>query len=152
MPRLSTKITVKLEPELLQALQAISEAEGQTISRLVRDAVNSYVDERREEDGTGIIRLSLSRFETSVIADLVRIGYVDSAEQVFHETFHDQMSTHGIGRALEMASRIRELSPYKGVPPATLVPLSYASKRNAPELTDEEEDEDEGAPLPATRR
>lgn len=149
MPRLSTKITVKLEPELLQELQIISESEGQTISRLVREAVNSYVNERREEDGMGILRLSMSRFEMAVAADLVRIGYADSAEQVFHEAFHDQMATHGFGRALEMASRIRELSPFKGVSPATPVSLSFPpTRRRHPEIADEDED-DEGEPVPS---
>jgi hypothetical protein len=142
MPRLSTKITVKLEPELLQELQNISESEGLTISRLVRDAVNDYFKERREDDGMGIVRLSLSRFELSVISDLVRIGYVDSAEEVFHQAFHDQMATHGIGRALEMATRIRELSPFKGGPPATLVPLSFGpTKRRPPEFAEEDDGE-----------
>jgi metal-responsive CopG/Arc/MetJ family transcriptional regulator len=144
MPRLSTKITVKLEPELLQELQMISESEGQTISRLVREAVNNYVNERREEDGMGILRLSMSRFEMSVVADLVRIGYADSAEHVFHEAFHDQMATHGFGRTLEMASRIRELSPIKGVSPATPVSLSFApTRRRHPEVSDDDDGEDE---------
>jgi metal-responsive CopG/Arc/MetJ family transcriptional regulator len=153
MPRLSTKITVKLEPELLQELQVISESEGQTISRLVREAVNNYVNERREEDGMGILRLSMSRFEMSVVADLVRIGYADTAEHVFHEAFHDQMATHGIGKTLEMASRIRELSPIKGVSPATPVSLSFAPKRRHPEVSDDDEEEEESvAPTQSQKR
>ena len=142
MPRLSTKITVKLEPELLQDLQMISESEGLTISRLVREAVYNYIQERRDNEGMGIVKLNLSRFELSVVNDLVRIGYVDSAEQVFHETFHDQMADHGIGRILEMASRIKDLTPFHGnVPYAPVSPSSSDRRRRIPPEMDDSEDE-----------
>ena len=138
MPRLSTKITVKLEPELLQDLQGISESEGLTISRLVREAVYNYINERRDNEGMGIVKLNLSRFEMSVVNDLVRIGYVDSAEQVFHETFHDQMAAHGFGRVLEMASRIKDLTPFQGnVPYAPVSPSSSRRRKGPPEVEDE---------------
>jgi len=145
MPRLSTKITVKLEPELLQDLQFISESEGLTISRLVREAVYEYIKERRDNSGLGIVKLGLSRFEMSVVNDLVRIGYVDTPEQAFHEAFHDQMYNHGIGRKLEMATKIKELAPFKGnVPSVPVSPSSSLGRRHTSEEDDDSDEADEG--------
>jgi len=145
MPKLTTKITVKLEPEFLQDLQSISESEGMTISRLVREAVYDYVSERRDEESPGTIRLSLSRFEMAVVNDLIRIGYVDDAQQLFHEALHDQLSTHNLGKALEMASRIRDMSPYsRFIPQGQASPSSISKTKNGqrvPEADDEEERE-----------
>ncbi|MDG6224357.1 MAG: hypothetical protein QCI82_02465 [Candidatus Thermoplasmatota archaeon] len=142
MPRLSTKITVKLEPELLQELQLISEYEGHTVSRLVRESVYNYVKERREGYGSGTIRLNLSRFEMSVVNDLVKIGYVDNAEQVFHEAFHDQMANHGMGKAMEMASRIRDMAPFKGGVPSSPSSLSDQALKNASKGEEEGPDDE----------
>ena len=120
----------------------ISEYEGHTVSRLVRESVYNYIKERREGYGSGTIRLTLSRFEMSVVNDLVRIGYVDNVEQVFHEAFHDQMANHGMGKAMEMASRIREMAPFKGDFPSGPASLSDHEWKRASE-DDEDGDKEE---------
>ena len=63
MQKLTTKISVKLEPDQLYDLQEVAESQGLTVSRCVRKAVVSYIREHNEEGGSSILRLTLTRLE-----------------------------------------------------------------------------------------
>ncbi|MGA1822270.1 MAG: ribbon-helix-helix domain-containing protein [Thermoplasmatota archaeon] len=111
MPKLSTKITVKLEPELLSELHASAESEGKTISECVREAVINYVKERRTDGEPHVLRLMLTRYEASLIGDLLELGVVDSAGELFHRSFSDFVSGQRLRNFVETAQWLKGTKP-----------------------------------------
>ena len=111
MPKLSTKITVKLEPELLSELHASAESESKTISGCVREAVINYVRERRKDGGPHVLRLTMTRYESSMIDDLVDLGVVDSAEELFHRSFNDFVSGQKLRQFVDTAHWLKNTGP-----------------------------------------
>lgn len=143
MPKLSTKITVKLEPELLSELHASAESEGKTISGCVREAVINYVRERRMDGEPHVLRLTLTRYENSMIEDLVDIGVVDTAGELFHRSFTDFISGQKLKQIVETAQWLNNTGPVvsKSTPrPTHHPPLSQADYDNL----NRENGEDEG--------
>lgn len=111
MPRLSTKITVKLEPELLKDLHETADDEGRTISECVREAVLRYIRERRETERTTVLRLNLTRYERTVVNGLVNLGIADDPEEIFHRSFGDFVSGEGLKGYMETLRIVRNTRP-----------------------------------------
>jgi len=146
MPKLSTKITVKLEPELLSELQASAESEGKTISGCVREAVINYVRERRLEGEPHVLRLTLTRYENTMIDDLVELGVVDSAGELFHRSFNDFASGQNLKQLVETAQWVKTTRPLvpdnsskpTHHPPITLPDDDYINRENGEDERKEE--------------
>ena len=111
MPKLSTKITVKLEPELLSELHSSADSEGKTISECVREAVINYVRERRMDGEPRVLRLTLTRYENNIVDDLVELGVVDSAGELFHRSFDDFVTGQKLKQYVETAQWLKNTGP-----------------------------------------
>ena len=115
MPRLSTKVTVKLEPDLLTNLQSVAESGGQTVSGCVREAVIRYLREQRTDGGPGVIRLTLTRFEREVVDTLLDRGVVDTPQELYHRALETYIS-EGVLRPIRSLEALRRLRPLPNRP------------------------------------
>ena len=122
MPKLTTKISVKLEPDQLYDLQEVAESQGLTVSRCVRKAVVSYIREHNEEGGSSVLRLTLTRLEKEAVGSLVDLGVIDDPEEFFHKAFTDYMA-EGVKKPLETLDRIKQLRPVPNRRSGTPVPI-----------------------------
>ncbi len=122
MPKLTTKISVKLEPDQLYDLQEVAESQGLTVSRCVRNAVVRYIREHNEEGGSSVLRLTLTRLEKEAVGSLVDLGVIDDPEELFHKAFNDYLAD-GVKRPLEALDRIKQLRPVPNRRPGTPVPI-----------------------------
>ena len=118
MPRLSSKMTIKLEPELLQKLQAMAETEGVTVSNCVRRAVIDYVREQGDAERTNTLRLDLTLMETSMITQLVRIGVIKEPQELFHKAFDSYLSGDLV-KSLELARSLSQMKEFPSTVPIT---------------------------------
>ena len=137
---MSSKMTIKLEPELLRKLQAIAEREGVTVSSSVRRAVIDYVREQSEPGSANELRMDLTLMETSMITQLVRIGVIREPQELFHKSFDSYVSTGDLMKAIELA---RSLSQMKEFP--STVPITTQKQRFEPLQGIEEGDDEEVA-------
>jgi len=135
MPRMSSKITIKLDPELLSRLQDIAEIEGVSVSNYVRRSVLKNLREKDAAKCPHVLNLDLSMLETATVTQLVRIGVIRDPQELFHKAFDSYMS-NDLRRTLAFA---RDLESMKAFPPT--VPLT-ARRREL----DPFEDIDEGGP------
>jgi len=142
MPKLSTKITVKLEPDLLDDLQLTAESEGKTISECVREAVIKYIQEQREKSQPQVLRLNLSRYERNLLDELLEVGIVDSAEDLFHRTFDDFITGEGLRRYLDAIKLIKGTRPLISKP-APVPNSHYFASGSEPSESDNDKIGDE---------
>ncbi len=137
-PRMSSKMTIKLEPELLRRLQAIAEREGGTVSNSVRRAVIDYIREQSEPGSANELRMDLTLMETSMITQLVRIGVIREPQELFHKAFDNYVSGGDLIKAIDLT---RTLSQMKEFP--STVPITTQKQRLDPLQVLEEGEDDE---------
>jgi hypothetical protein len=86
MPKMSSKVTMKIEPKLLQTIQMKAESEGLPVSSYIRKAVISYIGER-QDDNPMTISFEMTPLEIRAISHLRSLGVVRYYEEVFHNAF-----------------------------------------------------------------
>lgn len=87
MPKLTSKVTIKLEPRLLDILQELADSEGLPVSSYIRKAVIEHIGERHEEGTPHTLRIELTEMEIRVIERLIGLGYIRKGEELFHISF-----------------------------------------------------------------
>ncbi|MFW3146347.1 MAG: ribbon-helix-helix protein, CopG family [Thermoplasmatota archaeon] len=87
MPKLTSKVTIKFEPKLLDILQELADSEGLPVSSYIRKAVIEYIGERHEEGTPHTLRVELTEMELRVIERLIGLGYIRRGEEIFHTSF-----------------------------------------------------------------
>lgn len=87
MPKLTSKVTIKLEPGLLDKLVELAESEGLPVSSYIRKAVIEHVGMRQDEGISTQMRIQPTRTELRVINRLMRLGYLRDPEDLFHKAF-----------------------------------------------------------------
>ncbi len=87
MPKLTSKVTMKIEPGLLDAIQEMADREGLPVSSFIRKAVISNIRGGQESD-PNVLRMELTEMEIRAINRLVRVGVVRNGEDVFHRAFN----------------------------------------------------------------
>lgn len=92
MPKMSSKVTMKIEPKLLQTIQVRAEAEGLAVSSYIRKAVISYIGERQEDDPRAI-RFEMTPLEIRAIYKLIGLGVAIKKEDIFHSAFDIYLRT-----------------------------------------------------------
>ncbi|MGA1872414.1 MAG: hypothetical protein ACMUHY_01970 [Thermoplasmatota archaeon] len=85
MPKMTSKITMKIEPKLLERIQSRADSEGLAVSSYIRKAVISYIGERKEDPRT--IRFEMTPLEIRAINKLRGLGVVRSKEDAYHNAF-----------------------------------------------------------------
>jgi hypothetical protein len=91
MPKMSSKVTMKIEPKLLHTIQVRAEGEGLAVSSYIRKAVINYIGERQEDDPR-IIRFEMTPLEIRAIYNLIGLGVVKKQEDAFHRAFDTFLS------------------------------------------------------------
>ena len=86
MPKMTSKITMKIEPKLLDRIQSEAESEGLAVSSYIRKAVISHIGERQDNDPR-TIRFEMTPLEFRAIGKLRGLGVVRSNEDAFHNAF-----------------------------------------------------------------
>jgi len=86
MPKLTSKVTMKIEPGFLEAIQEMADREGLPVSSYIRKAVISHIRGRQESD-PNIMRMELTEMEIRAINRLVRAGVIRNGEDIFHRAF-----------------------------------------------------------------
>jgi hypothetical protein len=92
MPKMSSKVTMKIEPKLLHTIQVRAEGEGLAVSSYIRKAVINYIGERKEDDPR-VIRFELTPLEFRAIYNLIGLGVVKRKEDAFHKAFDSFLSS-----------------------------------------------------------
>ena len=90
MPKMSSKVTMKIEPKLLETISVKAEAEGLAVSSYIRKAVISYIGERLENNPRSI-RFEMTSMEIRVINKLLDLGVVKTDEDVFHNALNEYL-------------------------------------------------------------
>jgi hypothetical protein len=86
MPKLTSKVTMKIEPGFLEAIQEMADKEGLPVSSFIRKAVISHIRGGQESDPNSL-RMELTEMEIRAINRLVRVGVVRNGEDIFHRAF-----------------------------------------------------------------
>lgn len=87
MPKLTSKVTVKLEPGLLDHLQELADSEGLPVSSYIRKAMIEHVGIRQESENGQYLRIETTELEFRVINRLMKLGYLRSYQDLFHKAF-----------------------------------------------------------------
>lgn len=104
MPKMSSKVTMKIEPKLLHTIQVRAEGEGLAVSSYIRKAVINYIGERQEDDPR-VIRFEMTPLEFRAVYKLIGLGVVRKKEDAFHNAFDSYLRgeyDNVISRAKEM--------------------------------------------------
>ncbi|MBN1538924.1 MAG: hypothetical protein JW939_02180 [Candidatus Thermoplasmatota archaeon] len=104
MARMTSKITMKIEPRLLEIIQQKADSEGLALSSYIRKAVIGYIGGRKE-DNPGFIRFEMTPLEIRAINRLRGLGIVSKEENAFHNAFDfflKQEYDNIVSRAKEM--------------------------------------------------
>ena len=118
MPRLTSKMTLKIEPELLQRIQAMAESRGVSVSYYVREAVIEHIRETEEEISPSSLRISMTLMETHVLTQLIRIGAMTEPQEMFHKAF-DSYVSNDLERTLNFAHSLRDMREFPSMVPLT---------------------------------
>lgn len=118
MPRLTSKMTVKIEPELLQRIQEISESRNISVSYYVREALIKYQREADDERTHRSLRVNLTPMEMHVLNELKRIGLISDPEQLFHKSF-DSFIKNDMDRALEVGRKLQDIKGFSSEEPTS---------------------------------
>ncbi|MGA1819835.1 MAG: hypothetical protein ACMUHU_02380 [Thermoplasmatota archaeon] len=86
MPKMTSKITMKIEPRLLERIQTEADSEGLAVSSYIRKAVISHIGGRQDNDPR-TIRFEMTPLEFRAINKLRGLGVVRSNEDAFHIAF-----------------------------------------------------------------
>ena len=87
MPKLTSKVTIKLEPGLLDVLQELADSQGLPVSSYIRKAVIEHVGIRQENESSYKLRIETTDLEFRVINRLMKLGYLKRPEDLFHRSF-----------------------------------------------------------------
>lgn len=87
MPKLTSKVTIKLEPSLLDVLQELADSQGLPVSSYIRKAVIEHVGIRQENENPYKLRIETTDLEFRVINRLMKLGYLKRPEDLFHRSF-----------------------------------------------------------------
>lgn len=139
MPKLTSKMTVKIEPELLQSIQALAESQEVSVSYYVREALIDHIRDVEEEGSPSSLNLSLSLMERHVITQLIRIGAITEPEEMFHKAFDSYLSSD-LERVLRFANNLKDLREFPSTVPLT---TRKPSKRVFENMLEEDDLEDE---------
>ncbi|MBN1390877.1 MAG: hypothetical protein JXA22_09590 [Candidatus Thermoplasmatota archaeon] len=104
MPKMTSKITMKIEPKLLERIQEKADSEGLALSSYIRKAVISYIGGRKE-DNQWVIRFEMTPQEIRAINKLRGLGVVKNREDAFHNAFDvylKQEYDNAVSRAKEL--------------------------------------------------
>ena len=104
MPKMTSKVTMKIEPKLLHTIQVRAEGEGLAVSSYIRKAVINYIGERQEDDPR-VIRFEMTPLEIRAIYKLIGLGVVCKKEDAFHNAFDSFLRSeydNVVSRAKEM--------------------------------------------------
>ncbi len=135
MPRLTSKMTVKIEPELLHRIQVLSDEEDISVSHYVRKALIQYIREVEDENSPRSVRIDLTLMETHVLTQLIRIGAFKEPEVLFHKAFDSYMA-NDLERTLSFAHRLKDMREF----PSTVPLTTRRSKDSGLDEMDENED------------
>jgi len=86
MPKMTSKITMKIEPKLLERIQFEADSEGLAVSSYIRKAVISHIGGRQDTDPR-TIRFAMTPLEFRAINRLRGLGVVRSYEDAYHNAF-----------------------------------------------------------------
>jgi hypothetical protein len=86
MSKMTSKVTMKIEPKLLHTIQVRAEGEGLAVSSYIRKAVINYIGERQEDDPR-VIRFEMTPLELRAVYNLIGLGVVSRKEDAFHNAF-----------------------------------------------------------------
>lgn len=111
MPRLTSKMTVKIEPELLQRIQETSESRNISVSYYVREALIKYQREADDDRTHRSLRVNLTPMEMHVLTELKRIGVISDGEHLFHKSF-DSFLVNDLDRTLEVGIKLRDMKGF----------------------------------------
>jgi hypothetical protein len=92
MPKMSSKVTMKIEPKLLHTIQVRAEGEGLAVSSYIRKAVINYIGDGKEDDPR-VIRFEMTPLEFRAIYNLIGLGVVRRKEDAFHNAFDTFLRT-----------------------------------------------------------
>lgn len=104
MPKMSSKVTMKIEPKLLHTIQVRAEGEGLAVSSYIRKAVINYIGERQEDDPR-VIKFEMTPLEIRAVYKLIGLGVVNRKEDAFHNAFDSYLRSeydNVVSRAKEM--------------------------------------------------
>ncbi len=135
MPRLSSKMTLKIDPELLRRIQSEADERSISVSNYVRKALIHYIREMEEEMSPTSLRISLTLMETHVLSQLLRIGAISEPQDMFHKAF-DAYLSNDLQKLISFADRLKDMREFSPAVPLT------TRKTGVDELSllDEEED------------
>lgn len=86
MARMTSKITMKIEPRLLEVVQEKAASEGLALSSYIRKALIGYIGGRKE-DNPEVIRFEMTPLEIRAINRMRGLGIVRLEEDAFHNAF-----------------------------------------------------------------
>ncbi len=118
MPRLTSKMTLKIEPELLRRIQAKAESRGVSVSYYVREAVIEHIRETEEEISPSTMRINMTLMETHVLTQLIRIGAMTEPQEMFHKAF-DSYVSNDLERTLNFAHGLKDMREFPSMVPLT---------------------------------
>ena len=118
MPRLTSKMTVKIEPELLHRIQVLSDDADVSVSHYVRKALIQYIREVESDKTPSSLRIDLNLMETHVLTQLIRIGAITEPQQMFHKAFDSYLS-NDLERTLSFANRLEGMREFPSTVPLT---------------------------------
>lgn len=118
MPKLTSKMTVKIEPELLHRIQALAESKEISVSYYVRKALIDHIRDVEEENSPSSLRLKLSMMETHVLTQLIRIGAIREPEEMFHKAFDSYLSSD-LEKVMAFANQLKDMREFPSTVPLT---------------------------------
>jgi hypothetical protein len=111
-------MTVKIEPELLQRIQTISDSRGISVSYYVREAVIDHIRDLEEELSPDSLRIDLTLMERNVLTQLIRIGVLGEPQELFHKSF-DSYIASDLERIISFANRLNDMREFPSTVPLT---------------------------------
>jgi hypothetical protein len=118
MPKLTSKMTVKIEPELQRRIQLLAETKETSVSNYVRKALIDHVRDVEEENSPSTLRLKLTMMERHVMTQLIRIGAITDPEEMFHKSFDSYISSD-LERIMTFTNRLKDMREFPSTIPLT---------------------------------